>query len=155
MDWIFLFLSSFYSCPPNSGTSDTYLKQIAHFKERGEEELDSNDMDILLIHTMAKHSKAVKVSNMSPPNLFIILLSISKESNERKSFFFQKILSLEISLQMTISSENENNNEFIRWFHDFSVTTNLRIFRETEFVLLFLCTVNVNSSNIPFRVKDS
>ena len=33
--------------------------------------------------------------------------------------------------------------EFIRWFHEFPVlTTNLRIFRETEFVYLFLCTVN-------------
>ena len=36
-------------------------------------------------------------------------------------------------------------NKFIRWFHKFSVTTNLRIFQETEFVYLFLCTVNVNT----------
>ena len=35
-------------------------------------------------------------------------------------------------------------NEFIRWFHDFSISMNLRIFRETEFVYLFSCTVNVN-----------
>ena len=80
---------------------------LAHFKEGREEELDSYDMDILLIHTMAKHSKAVNVSNMSPPNLFNILLSISKESNDRKSLIFQKILSLKISFQMPISSENE------------------------------------------------
>ena len=35
------------------------------------------------------------------------------------------------------------DNPFIRWFHEFSVTTNLQIFRETELVYLFLCTVNV------------
>ena len=30
-----------------------------------------------------------------------------------------------------------------RWFHELSLTTNLRIFSETEFVYLFLCTVKV------------
>ena len=39
---------------------------------------------------------------------------------------------------------------FIRWFHEFSVTTNPRIFQETEFVYLSLCTINVNN-NIHFR----
>ena len=29
--------------------------------------------------------------------------------------------------------------DFIRWFHEFSVTTNLQIFQEVEFVYLFLC----------------
>ena len=38
----------------------------------------------------------------------------------------------------------KSNVEFIRWCHEFSVSTNLRIFRETEFVYLFLCTVNVS-----------
>ena len=42
------------------------------------------------------------------------------------------------------------SNEFIRWFHEFSVTTNLRMFCEVEFVYLFLFTVNVNN-NIHFR----
>ena len=32
------------------------------------------------------------------------------------------------------------NIEFIWWFHEFSVTMNLRIFQETDFVYLFLCT---------------
>ena len=34
--------------------------------------------------------------------------------------------------------------EFITWFHEISVTTNLQIFQETEFVysFLILCTVN-------------
>ena len=41
------------------------------------------------------------------------------------------------------------NIEFIRWFHEFYLTTNLLIFQETEFVCLFLCTKNVN--NIQFR----
>ena len=42
--------------------------------------------------------------------------------------------------------------EFIRWFHEFSVT-NLRIFQETEFLIyFFLCTINVNN-NIHFRWK--
>ena len=40
--------------------------------------------------------------------------------------------------------------EFITWFHELSVTTNLQIFQETEFVYLFLCTVNVKN-NIHFR----
>ena len=31
-----------------------------------------------------------------------------------------------------------------RWFHEFSVITNLQIFQKTEFVYLFLCTVNVS-----------
>ena len=44
------------------------------------------------------------------------------------------------------------DNWFIRWFHEFSVTTNLQIFRETEFVYLFLCTDNDNN-NIHFRWK--
>ena len=55
------------------------VKQIARFEEGREEELDSYDMEILLIHTMAKHSKAMKVSNMSQPNLFKTLPSISKK----------------------------------------------------------------------------
>ena len=38
------------------------------------------------------------------------------------------------------------NIEFIGWFHEFSVTTNLLIHQETEFV----CTKNVNN-NIQFR----
>ena len=42
------------------------------------------------------------------------------------------------------------DNPFIRWFHEFSVTTNLQIFRETEFVHLFLCTNNDNN-DIHFR----
>ena len=44
-------------------------------------------------------------------------------------------------------------NEFIRWFHEFSVTMNLQIVRETEFVCLILCTVNVNHE-IQFRKKN-
>ena len=46
--------------------------------------------------------------------------------------------------------QTSNDIEFIRWFHEFSVTKNLRIFQETEFIYLFLCTVNVNN-NIQFR----
>ena len=46
------------------------------------------------------------------------------------------------------------NDEFIKWFHEFSVTTNVRIFRKNEFVYLFLCTVNVNNNN-HFRRKNS
>ena len=34
--------------------------------------------------------------------------------------------------------------KFIMWFCEFSVTTNLQIFRDTEFVYLFLCNVCVN-----------
>ena len=37
-------------------------------------------------------------------------------------------------------------NKFMRWFHEFSVTTNLRFFQETEFVYLFLCGTNVNNN---------
>ena len=36
--------------------------------------------------------------------------------------------------------------ELLIWFHEFSVTTNLRIFQENEFVYLFFCTVNVNNN---------
>ena len=39
--------------------------------------------------------------------------------------------------------------EFITWFHEFSVNTNILIFQGTEFVYLFLCTVNINN-NINF-----
>ena len=42
--------------------------------------------------------------------------------------------------------------EFIRWFHEFSVTTNLLIFQETELVYLFLYTININN-NIHFVEK--
>ena len=42
--------------------------------------------------------------------------------------------------------------EFIRWFHEFSVTTNLWIFQETELVYLFLYTININN-NIHFVEK--
>jgi hypothetical protein len=35
--------------------------------------------------------------------------------------------------------------KFITWFHKFSITANVRIFQETEFAYLFLCTVNVNT----------
>ena len=38
--------------------------------------------------------------------------------------------------------------EFIIWFHEFSVTTNLPIFQEHEFVYLFLCTNNVSNEFI-------
>ena len=48
--------------------------------------------------------------------------------------------------------QNVKNNvasiEFIRWFPEFSATTNLGIFCETEFVILFLCTVNVKKAFI-------
>ena len=40
------------------------------------------------------------------------------------------------------------NIEFIRWFHEFSVTTNLRFFQETKFVYLFLCNVDVNNKYV-------
>ena len=43
-------------------------------------------------------------------------------------------------------------NVFIRCFHEFSATTYVRIFCETEFVYLFLCTVTVKS-NIHFCWK--
>ena len=42
--------------------------------------------------------------------------------------------------------------EFIRWFDEFSVRTNLQFFRKIEFVYLFLCAVNVHN-NIHFRRK--
>ena len=42
--------------------------------------------------------------------------------------------------------------KFIKWFHEFFVTTNLRNCQDTEFVYLFLCTVNVNN-NIHFHWK--
>jgi len=38
--------------------------------------------------------------------------------------------------------ETDKNNELTICFHEFFVTTNLRIF--LQFVYLFLCTVNVN-----------
>ena len=41
------------------------------------------------------------------------------------------------------------NIEFIRWFHELSATTNLQIFRETEFVY---SSVDVNN-NIHFHRK--
>ena len=40
--------------------------------------------------------------------------------------------------------------EFIRWFHEFPVATNLRIFQETNSVYLSLCTFNVEN-NIHFQ----
>ena len=58
-----------------------------------------------------------------------------------------------VILEKHISGDrNEFSIEFIRWFHEFSVTMNLQ-FQETEFVYLFLFTVNVNS-NIHFRWKN-
>ena len=47
---------------------------------------------------------------------------------------------------------SKNSKNLTTCFHEFSVTMNLRIFCETEFVYLFLCTVNVNK-NIRFRWK--
>ena len=47
-------------------------------------------MDILLIHTIVKHSKAVKVPNMPPPNLFNISLFISKNKMTENPFFSTK-----------------------------------------------------------------
>ena len=43
--------------------------------------------------------------------------------------------------------------EFIRWLHEFSLTMNLWIFQETEFVYLFFCTVSVKN-NIHFVEKN-
>ena len=43
-------------------------------------------------------------------------------------------------------------NEFIRWFNEFSVATNLQILRETEFDNLFICAVNGNN-NILERIR--
>ena len=42
--------------------------------------------------------------------------------------------------------------KFVKWFYEFFVSTNLRNCQDTEFVYLFLCTVNVNN-NIHFRWK--
>ena len=47
------------------------------------------------------------------------------------------------------------DNRFIRWFHEFSVTTNLLIFCETEFVHLFLCTDNDNNNIFAEKCVDS
>ena len=44
---------------------------------------------------------------------------------------------------------------FIRWFHEFSVTTNLRIFRETEFFCLFLYTTGYVNNKTNFCTKKS
>ena len=43
---------------------------------------------------------------------------------------------------------------FIRWFNQFSVTTNLRFFQETEIVYLVLYTVIVNNYLHSFSVKQ-
>ena len=62
---------------------------------------------------------------------------------------------MDFYLRVKIDQKNANNrlfsiknaklsNEFIRWFHEFSVTTNLRMFCEVEFVYLF-SVVNVNN----------
>jgi hypothetical protein len=47
------------------------------------------------------------------------------------------------------------NIEFIRWFHEFSVTTNLRIFQETEFAYLILANANVNNNNHFHSLQNS
>ena len=45
-----------------------------------------------------------------------------------------------------------NNIEFIRWFHEFSVTTNLQIFQETDTnSLVNADSFYANFANIPFK----
>ena len=44
--------------------------------------------------------------------------------------------------------------EFVRWLHEFCLTTNLRIFPETKFVFLFLCTFDLNNNTCFFFEKN-
>ena len=79
-----------------------------------------------------------------------------KRDKKQKNFYPALLLNLwfswtlykKIQIDRTLSQKQKSEYyiEFTRWVHEFSVTTNLRIFQETEFVYLFLCTTNVNSN---------
>jgi hypothetical protein len=84
---------------------------------------------------------------------WLILLKLFFVHNHSGSLSVNLFLCIVISKRYLLK-KRKTNNEFIRWFHKFSVTTNLCIFHEIEFVYLLLCTVNINK-NIRFQRKKN